>query len=136
MSESAIWTDSLNSTQVKTGLTLVSQKSEPDSKPLREKLLPQASLRFFLVLIGISALVMVTFRFALVDGVLWAKVVALLFTIVTASFAAYTVLFLLAGLFTASTQPVRSALGYDSNSQDGAGSPGDADPPEGVGVDN
>ena len=91
----------------------------PDSQllPLREKVLPQTSLRFFLGLIGISAAIMVVFRLALVAEVLWAKIVALLFVMATTSFAVYVILFFFAGLFSASTKPVRSALAQNSDSQ-------------------
>ncbi len=41
--------------------------TETDSKPLREKLAPQTSIRFLLVLIAASAVAMLVFRSA-VDG--------------------------------------------------------------------
>ncbi|MEM1069168.1 MAG: hypothetical protein AAGG48_06705 [Planctomycetota bacterium] len=84
--------------------------SEPESKQLREKLLPQASLRFFLLLIGISAGVMVVFRLAFMQDFYWAKILALLGTMVAACFAGYAAMFLLANLFAVSTRPIRSAL--------------------------
>jgi len=93
---------------------LSSNQGDTESKPLREKLLPQASLRFFLLLIGGSAVVMFVFRMALLQENYWAKIAALLFVMLVACFAAYATLFLLANLFSISTRPLRSALGYDS----------------------
>lgn len=77
--------------------------------------MPQASLRFFLLLIGASAVIMFIFRLAFTGDSYWAKIVALLFTILVACFAAYATMFLLANLFAVSTRPIRSALGYGSD---------------------
>lgn len=96
------------------GAMLLSQQADTESKPLREKLLPQASLRFLLLLIGGSAVMMFIFRMALVQDNHWAKVTAMLFTMIVACFVAYATLFLLANLFSVSTRPLRSALGYES----------------------
>jgi low affinity Fe/Cu permease len=77
-----------------------------DSKPLRERLLPQTSIRFLMLAIVLSAIVMVIFREALVGGSAWAKVVALLIQTGAASFIAYTCMFLIANVFSATTQPL------------------------------
>lgn len=94
--------------------TLTQDKPDLDattqSKPLREKLIPQTSLRFFLVLIGVSAGVMVVFRVAFLQESYWAKVLALMFAVTTTCFLSYAALFLLANLFSVSTRPLRSAL--------------------------
>ena len=96
----------------------MSYKHDSEPSPLREKILPQASLRFFLGLIGVSAAIMVVFRLALVAELLWAKIIVLLFVMVMTSFAFYVMLFFFAGLFAASTKPVRSALANDSDLHD------------------
>ena len=93
---------------------MTTQPTDTEPTPLREKLLPQASIRFFLVLIGASAVVMVVFRSALVGEAYWTKIAALVFATTVACFAAYASLFLLANLFSVSMRPVRSALGYES----------------------
>lgn len=97
---------------------MATPSTEPDSKPPREKLLPQASLRFFLLLIGFSALIMVVYRIAFTGEGYAPKLAALLFTIIVACFGAYAALFFLANLFSVTTRPFRSALGYDSERQD------------------
>lgn len=102
-----------------------------ESKPLRERLLPQTSIRFFLALIGLSALVMVTFRAAFISGQMWAQIVSLLVVTIIGSFLAYAVLFFLANLFTATTAPlVRSSQPSASSSthrpEDSQVPPGDA----------
>ncbi len=92
--------------------------TSPDtrSKPLREKLLPQASIRFFMVLIAASAMVMVIYRMAFVAERMWAKISVLLISTIGGCFLVYALLFLIANLFTASTAPIRDAI--ESSTQD------------------
>ena len=95
-----------------------SQTTGSEPKPLREKLLPQASLRFFLLLIGLSAGVMVVFRLALLQDSYWARIVAVMFAITGACFIGYAVIFFLANLFSLSTRPLRSAIESQSDPQE------------------
>ena len=74
-----------------------------ESKPIRERLLPQTSIRFFLLLIGGCAVLMYIFRAATVGDAFWAKIVSLLITIVILSFVVYLCVFLVANLFTTTT---------------------------------
>lgn len=76
-----------------------------ESQPLPEKLLPQTSIRFFLMLIGASALVMLVFRSAS-GGSSWARIVSLLITNVGACFMVYAILFLIANLLSSTTEPI------------------------------
>ncbi len=81
-----------------------------ESKPLRERLIPQTSIRFFLLLIGSSALVMYVYRAAIVGDAVWAKIAALLITIVGGCFLAYAGFFIVANLFSAATSPLLNRL--------------------------
>jgi hypothetical protein len=102
------------------------------SKPLRERLLPQASIRFFMYLIGVSALVMYTFRAAFVGDAFWAKIVSLLIVTCGGCFFAYATLFFLASLFTATTTPLQRSFeplpsqrhGTGDDLQEGTRAPG------------
>lgn len=99
---------------------------DTQSKPLRERLLPQTSIRFFLVLIGASAVVMYTFRAAVVDDRFWAKILALLIATASGCFFAYAGLFLLANLLTATTAPLRHARVQWSARSDRSGKAADS----------
>lgn len=81
-----------------------------ESKPLRERLIPQTSIRFFLLLIGASALVMYIYRAAFVGDAFWAKIASLLITIVGGCFWTYAGFFLVANLFSATTSPLLNRL--------------------------
>lgn len=81
-----------------------------ESKPLRERLIPQTSIRFFLLLIGASALVMYIYRAAIVGDAFWAKIASLLITTVGGCFLAYACSFLVANLFSATTSPLLNSL--------------------------
>ena len=81
-----------------------------ESKPLRERLLPQTSIRFFMFLIAVSAVAMYTFRAALVTGQFWAKIGSLLITTAGGCFIVYAALFFVANLFSATTVPILDAL--------------------------
>lgn len=80
-----------------------------ESKPIHEKLAPQTSIRFILVLIGVSALVMLVFRSA-VDGNSPARIAVLLISTTVGCFATYAGLFLIANLFSVTTAPIAHAL--------------------------
>lgn len=80
------------------------------SRPLRERLLPQASIRFFLFLIGTSALVMVTFRAAFIGQQLWAKIASLLITTAGGCFIVYALLFFVARALAATADPIWRAV--------------------------
>lgn len=86
-------------------------------EPQREKLLPQASIRFFLLTIGGSGIIMFIFRLAIVGEATWAIVIALMLSLVFAMFATYFVLFLVASALATSAKPLRSSLSRDSESQ-------------------
>lgn len=72
---------------------------EQQSRPIIERLLPRLSIRFFVALIGVCALVMYTLRSAIVSDQLWAKCAALVMLTAIGCFIAYVGLFLLANLF-------------------------------------
>ena len=81
-----------------------------EPKPLVERSLPQASIRFFILLIALSAIVMLTFRAAIVGGHLWAKIGSLLIATSIGCFLAYTGLFLVAFLFSTATSALWKTL--------------------------
>ncbi|MFK8114159.1 MAG: hypothetical protein AB8B91_18300 [Rubripirellula sp.] len=87
-----------------------------DSKPLRERLLPQTSIRFMMAMMVASAIVMVVFRQAAVGDAAWAKILSMMIQTIFASFLAYGLLFLIANLFSATTDPIVRAL--DSSAAD------------------
>jgi len=88
----------------------MSPANQPTDETRREKLLPQASIRFFLLTIGGSAVIMVIFRIALIDKAMWAQVLALMLSATLVPFVTYIVLFLLANCFAVTSQPLRSSL--------------------------
>ena len=61
-------------------------------------------------LIGVSALVMYTFRAAVVADQFWAKIVSLMIVICGGCFMAYAAMFFMASLFTATTAPLLRAF--------------------------
>jgi hypothetical protein len=81
-----------------------------EPKPLVERALPQASIRFFIFLIALSAVAMLTFRAAIVGGHLWAKIGSLLIATSIGCFLTYAGLFLVAFLFSTATSALWSAL--------------------------
>ncbi len=93
-----------------------------ESKPLRERLIPQTSIRFYLLLIGASAVVMYIYRAAFVNGAFWAKIASLLITITGGCFLAYAGCFLVANLFSATTSPLLNSLSSASESDSTGGS--------------
>ena len=95
-----------------------------ESKPLRERLIPQTSIRFFLVLIGASAVVMYIYRAAFVGDAFWAKIASLLITIAGGCFLAYAGCFLVANLFSATTSPLLNSLSSENESDGIGGSTG------------
>lgn len=96
-------------------------------KPLTERWLPQTSIRFFAAMIGVSALVMYTFRAAVVGEHLWAKCASTIIAIMIGSFIAYTMVFLVANIFSLATEAIVEApLSHDSRSA----KPGNSTPME------
>lgn len=97
-----------------------------ESKPLRERLLPQTSIRFYMFLIGVSAVAMYTFRAAFVTDQFWAKIGSLLIATAGGCFLVYAALFFVANLFSATTSPILDALdpspaSHESHGNDPAG---------------
>lgn len=82
--------------------------------------MPQTSIRFFAYLIGVSAIVMFTFRSAFIGNQLWAKCAAAVISAGVGCFVVYFLLFLIANLFSSATATV----------VDGAVSPRAADQPK------
>ena len=70
-----------------------------ESKPIRERLLPQTSIRFFALLIAASAITMYIFREAFLGDRLWAMILSMLITTAMVCFVAYASLFIIANLF-------------------------------------
>ncbi len=60
-----------------------------------------------MLLIGVSALVMYTFRAAFVGNQLWAKIGSLLIATAVGCFVVYAALFLVANVFATATAPLR-----------------------------
>ncbi|HBV64448.1 MAG TPA: hypothetical protein DEF45_15665 [Rhodopirellula sp.] len=79
--------------------------------------MPQASIRFLLLTIGGSAVIMVIFRLALIGEATWAIVIALMLSLICAMFLIYLVLFLVANGLAASAKPLRSSVTQASESQ-------------------
>lgn len=73
---------------------------------LTERFLPQTSIRFLVVVIGFCALGMYTFRAAIVGDQLWAKCASLVIATVIVSFLFYFMVFLVASLFSATTEAI------------------------------
>jgi hypothetical protein len=69
-------------------------------------LLPQTSLRFFVGLITVCAVGMFTFRAAIAGDQLWAKCVSVVIATGVGCFLAYSLLFLLADLFSTAVSPL------------------------------
>lgn len=80
------------------------------SKPLKEKLLPKTSIRFFLALTAVCAAGMVLFRAASDRQAFWTKILSLLIMTTIGCFVVYLILFLVANLFSATTTPIAAAL--------------------------
>jgi len=95
-----------------------------ESKRLREKLMPQTSIRFFLLLIAVSAVVMLVFRSA-AGGAGLARIVTLLISTSAGCFIAYAVSFLVGNLFSATAAPLADAI--DSATDLNAGKQLDSD---------
>ena len=79
------------------------------SQPLRERLMPQTSIRFFLILISVCALVMLIFQSAVTDAG-WPRIAALLIATIGGCFVAYAGLFLIGNLFSFTTAPIADAF--------------------------
>ncbi len=77
-----------------------------ESKPVAQRLLPQTSLRFFVGLIAVCAGGMFTFRAAIEGNQLWAKCASVVIATGVGCFIAYSLLFLLADLFSTAASPL------------------------------
>ena len=82
-----------------TSSVTTSARNGEGSTLLRERLLPQTSIRFFLLLIALSAGVMYTLRAALLERQTWATVVSMILATACLCFFLYLALFLVASLF-------------------------------------
>ena len=86
-----------------------------ESNPIRERLLPQTSIRFFAMLIAFSAVGMYVFRAGFVHQRLWAIIGSMLIVGLLATFIVYASLFVIANVFSRSTRALfRAVLGQDS----------------------
>lgn len=94
-----------------------------ESQLVRERLMPQVSIRFFIFLIGLSAVAMYTFRAAVVANQVWAKIASLMMVTIIGCFTAYAFLFLVANLFNVTTMPLRDAMGGAQGDQPRADEP-------------
>ncbi|WP_145343762.1 hypothetical protein [Rosistilla ulvae] len=84
--------------------------SEPTASS--ERAMPQWSLRFLMLLVTLSAMLMWVFRAAIIENVFWAQCVAVVLATAIGCFAMYALAFALASLFASMTgsilQPTRS----------------------------
>ena len=87
----------------------VTTDASTESKRIHERLIPQASIRFFLLLIALSALVMLVFRSA-AGGSNLARIASLLLSTVAGCFIAYAVSFLIGNLFSATVAPLADRI--------------------------
>lgn len=85
-------------------------QGDPSALP-KERLLPQASIRFFMILIGVCAFGMYTLRTAIVQDQLWAKIASLVIATIIGCYVVYAILFFLANVFTATTAPLAKSVG-------------------------
>ena len=77
---------------------------------LRQRLMPQASIRSLIALSTICAMIMWLVRTMLVGDSFWAKCVGAVLLTTVGCFALYAALFLLAHLFTVVTSPLVDAI--------------------------
>ena len=88
-----------------------------ESNPIRERLLPQTSIRFFAMLIAFSAVGMYVLRAGFIHQRLWAIIGSMLIVVMLATFIVYASLFVIANVFSRSTRALfRAFLGQDSTS--------------------
>ena len=89
-----------------------SQEPEFDPQPttIRQRLMPQSSIRSLIVLITISAVIMWIARTMFVGNMFWAKCFGAALVTIGGCFATYAGLFLLAHLFTVATSPIVDAI--------------------------
>ncbi len=81
-----------------------------DSKPVAEKILPQTSMRFLLILIIVSAVIMTIVRMSSENAAFWTKIIVLLLATSAGCFLVYVILFLIASLMTSATEPIVEAI--------------------------
>ncbi len=91
---------------------------ETQSKPLTERLLPQTSIRFFGFMIAVSAVVMYTFRAAIVADQFWAKCAAPVIATILGCFVGYFVLFVVANCFSVIVEVVLRPFRFSARSSD------------------
>lgn len=80
--------------------------------PLRQRWLPQTSIRFFIALIALCAIGMYTFRAAIIGGQQWAKIASLLIATSLGCFFVYAGLFFVAYLFSTATSLTWNAVSW------------------------
>ncbi|MGB7342653.1 MAG: hypothetical protein WBD20_00420 [Pirellulaceae bacterium] len=83
---------------------------EIQSKPLKEKLLPQTSIKFLLALMTVSALVILLIQSSAQSSAFWSKIVVLVLGTTVACFLVYALMFLLARVVAKTTEPIVHAL--------------------------
>ena len=81
-----------------------------ESKALKEKLLPQTSLRFLFALITASAFVIVLLQASASSTAFWTKILTLVLATGVVSFGLYALMFLIAGVISKTAQPIIDAL--------------------------
>ena len=86
------------------------ESNETESQPLKEKLLPQVSIKFFFALMTVCALLIVLFQASADNAAFWTKISVLLLSTVLVSFVGYALMFFLANLMAKTTQPLVDAL--------------------------
>ena len=87
-----------------------------DSVPVRQRWLPQTSIRFYGLLIALCAAAMVAFRAAALSDNLWAEIATLMIATTIACFVLYAALFLVAYLFSNATGLLWRAIAGRSTS--------------------
>lgn len=92
-------------------------ETEPDdsniastTETLRQKLIPQASIRSLIMLITASAVVMWIARRMLIGDMFWAKCFGAVLATIALCFVSYAAIFLLSHLFTIATSPLTRAI--------------------------
>jgi hypothetical protein len=71
-------------------------------------------------LVGVSALVMYTFRAAVIGDQFWAKIASLLIATAGGCFIVYAALFFVAGALAATTEPIWRAVGSSPSDREGS----------------
>jgi cell division protein FtsW (lipid II flippase) len=82
------------------------KSNETESQPLKEKLLPQVSIKFLFALMTLCALLIVLFQASASNAAFWTKIGVMLFSTALGSFVLYAMMFVLANLIAKTTQPL------------------------------